>query len=106
MCQAARYYQVLLSGDYKCGMAVAAVAAVICAGVFASKSSKNKKIARELVGNQFDEDEFDDENELEDDEDDEDDEDMPDSDNDSIVIDDDTVETLDITEVMDSDDDK
>ena len=40
------------------------------------------------------------------DEDDEDDEDMPDSDNDSIVIDDDTVETLDITEVMDSDDDK
>ena len=83
--------------------AVAAVAAVICAGVFASKSSKNKKIARELVGNQFDEDEFDDENELEDDED---DEDMPDSDNDSIVIDDDTVETLDITEVMDSDDDK
>ena len=38
--------------------AVAAVAAVICAGVFASKSSK-KKIARELVGNQFDEDEFD-----------------------------------------------
>ena len=33
-------------------------------------SSKNKKIARELVGNQFDEDEFDDENELEDDEDD------------------------------------
>ena len=29
-----------------------------------------------------------------------------DSDNDSIVIDDDTVETLDITEVMDSDDDK
>ena len=70
---------------------------------FASKSSKNKKIARELVGNQFDEDEFDDENELEDDED---DEDMPDSDNDSIVIDDDTVETLDITEVMDSDDDK
>ena len=52
---------------------------------------------------QFDEDEFDDENELEDDED---DEDMPDSDNDSIVIDDDTVETLDITEVMDSDDDK
>ena len=74
--------------------------AVICAGVFASKSSKNKKIARELVGNQFDEDEFDDENELEDDED------MPDSDNDSIVIDDDTVETLDITEVMDSDDDK
>ena len=83
--------------------AVAAVAAVICAGVFASKSSKNKKIARELVGNQFDEDEFEDENELEDDED---DEDMPDSDNDSIVIDDDTVETLDITEVMDSDDDK
>ena len=46
---------------------------------------------------------IDDENELEDDED---DEDMPDSDNDSIVIDDDTVETLDITEVMDSDDDK
>lgn len=83
--------------------AVAAVAAVICAGVFASKSSKNKKIARELVGNQFDEDEFEDENELEDDEE---DEDMSDSDNDSIVIDDDTVETLDITEVMDSDDDK
>ena len=86
--------------------AVAAVAAVICAGVFASKSSKNKKIARELVGNQFDENEFDDENKLEDENELEDDEDMPDSDNDSIVIDDDTVETLDITEVMDSDDDK
>ena len=72
-------------------------------GVLHAVQNVNKKIARELVGNQFDEDEFDDENELEDDED---DEDMPDSDNDSIVIDDDTVETLDITEVMDSDDDK